>query len=149
MIRPILFASLVLAGPALAAGPLSVTTAILVEARSAAPDGSTRVTLVSAARAVPGDRVIVRVAYRNTGPAPIAGLVIANPVPPGLVYRGPAPGSPAAELSADGSRFGPLARLTVAGRAAAPADITHVRWRLASPVAPGSGGQFAFQAVLK
>ncbi len=70
-------------------------------------------------------------------------------MPPGLVYRGAAAGSPAPEVSADGVRFGVLASLSVAGRPAAASDITHVRWRLASPVAPGSGGQFAFQAVLK
>ena len=150
MTRSILFAgACALTAPALAAGPLDVTTRVMVESHVAAADGTTRATLVPALRAVPGDRLTVQVAYRNTGRAPITGLAIVNPVPAGLAYRGAAAGSAAPQLSIDGVRFGALAELSVGGRPAAASDVTHVRWRLAGPVAPGSGGQFAFQAVLK
>ena len=149
MIRFAPIAVAALATPLLATGPLQVTSRVLVEQRIAAADGTTRVRLVPATRAAPGDRLTVSVAYRNTGRAPIADLALVNPVPAGLAYRGAAPGSPAPDLSVDGVRFAPLAALVVAGRPATIADITHVRWRLASPIAPGSGGQFAFQAVLK
>ena len=149
MFRLIPIATFLLAAPAAAAGPLVVTSDVQVEQRVAAADGTTRSRLVPAVRAVPGDRLTVAVRYRNTGSATIANLAIVNPVPRGLIYRGAATGSPAPEVSADGTRFAPLSALSVAGRPAAGADITHVRWRLASPVAPGSGGQFAFQATLK
>lgn len=131
------------------AGPLQITSEILVERRVAAADGTTATRLVPAGRAAPGDRLTVRVAYRNTGSGAIANLAIVNPVPAGLAFRGASPGTPVPEVSVDGVRFGPLAALTVAGRPATAADVTKVRWRVASPVAPGSGGQFTFQAVLK
>jgi len=143
-----------LAVPALAAGPLTMTSRLLVERRVAAADGTVRTTMVPATRAVPGDRITVVVAYHNGGPAPIGDLVLANPVPRGVAYRGPAAGSPAPEVSVDGVRFGPLSELSVAVPGAAPRaavadDVTHVRWRLASPVAAGRGGELAFQAVLQ
>lgn len=146
--------SLAIAAPAIAAGPLTMTTRMMVEKRVAAPDGSTRTTLVPAARAVPGDRITVVLAYRNTGSAPIANLVLANPVPRNIAYRSPAAASPAPELSVDGKTFGSLADLSVKGtdgtlRPAGAGDVTHVRWRLSSPIAAGQGGELAFQAVLK
>lgn len=147
MLRFALLATMAISAPALAAGDLSITSRVMVEQRVAASDGTTRTRLAPATRVVPGDRLVVTVAYRNTGRAAISNLAIVNPVPAGLTYRGVAAGAVAPEVSSDGVRFAPFASLAVAGRAA-PA-ITHVRWRLASPVAPGSGGQFAFQAVLK
>ena len=66
-----------------------------------------------------------------------------------------APCLPGASLtSVDGKTFGPLSTLRVAtadgkSRAAAPADVRVVRWRLAQPVAPGGEGQVAFRALLK
>lgn len=135
------------AAPA-AAAPLTLETRILAERRVAAPDGTTRVALAPATRAGPGDPVVVEVRYRNTGRQPLGGVVIANPVPPGLAYRSPRTG-PAPELSVDGRSFGPLATLRVGGRAATLSDVTHVRWRLSDPVTAGGGGEFAFQAVVR
>lgn len=137
-----------------AAGPLQVTTAMMVEARSAAADGTTRVTLVKPVRVTPGDRVVFVLAWRNTGAQPLSNVVLANPVPRGIAYRAASPGSPAPEVSVDGKLYGPLAGLRVRApdgsvRAAGPNDVTSVRWRLAEPVAAGSQGQLAFQAVLK
>ncbi len=75
-------------------------------------------------------------------------------MPSGLVYRGPASGSPAPEVSADGKTFAPLAQLQVrdaagGARAAQPDDVKVVRWRVAGTVPAGGGGQYAFEAVLK
>ncbi|VXC33208.1 DUF11 domain-containing protein [Sphingomonas sp. 8AM] len=145
-IRPLLLlAALAAASPALAAGPLQVASKVMVEARQRAADGTTRIALVPAHRVVPGDRVVFTLAYRNTGAQPLADLVFDNPVPSGVAYRAPAPNSPAPELSVDGRRYGTLAQLG----AVEPDAVTHVRWRLARPLAPGASGTFAFQAVLK
>lgn len=144
---PFLLGSALLATPALA-GPLQVTSQVLVESRQRAPDGTTRVTLVPARRAVPGDRVVFALAYRNTGTQPLSDIVFDNPVPRGIAYRAPAADSAAPELSVDGRRYGSLAQLG-AGRAVGPDDVTHVRWRLTRPLAPGASGRFAFEAVLK
>ena len=137
-----------------AAGPLQVTSSILVESRSAAADGTTRITLVKPGKVTPGDKVIFVLAYRNTGKQPLANVVLANPLPAAISYRSANPGSPAPDVSVDGTTYGALDALRVRSldgstRAASPNDVTSVRWRLASPLAAGSQGQFAFQAVLK
>lgn len=114
--------------------PLSLTTRVLVEAPGLAADGTVRTRLVAPTRVVPGDRVVVVLAYRNTGTRPLADLVLVDPVPAGIVFRDGDAAS-GIEVSADGRSFAPLAALRVASpggvsRAATAADVTHVRWRL-------------------
>lgn len=137
---------------AAASGPLQITSQVLAEQRVRAADGSISKALAPAKKVVPGDRVVFVLNWRNTGQQALANVVLDNPVPRGIAYRGPAPKSPAPELSVDGKTWGTLAslRVPVAGgsRAATPDDITHVRWRLA-PLAPGAQGQVAFEGVLK
>lgn len=142
-------ATAVLPAAVLAAGPLDVTSSVLVETRSRAADGTTRVALVPARRIVPGDRVTVVLAYRNTGTRPIADVAFDNPVPAGLSYRAAAAGSAAPDVSADGRSYAPLAQLRFAGRAATADDVRHVRWRLAAPIPAGGSGRLAFTAVLR
>jgi len=137
-----------------AAGPLQVTSSILAESRAAAADGTTRITLVKPSQITPGDKVIFVLAYRNTGTQPLANVVLDNPLPRAIAYRSANPGSPAPDVSVDGKTFGSLGTLRVRSldgstRAASPDDVTSVRWRLASPLAAGSQGQFAFQAVVR
>ena len=152
MIAAVLAATAAVASAA--AGPLQVTSSILVESRSAAADGTTRIALVKPSKVTPGDKVIFVLSYRNTGAQPLANVVLDNPLPRQIAYRSANPGSPAPDVSVDGKTFGSLATLRVRSldgstRAAGPNDVTSVRWRLASPLAAGSQGQFAFQAVLK
>jgi uncharacterized repeat protein (TIGR01451 family) len=134
---------------AAATSPLQIASSVSVEQRSAATDGTVRVALVPAKRATPGDRIVFALDYRNTSKAPLADVVFDNPVPAGVAYRAVAAGSPEPLLSVDGKSFGPLNTLRVAGRPATIADITHVRWKLAAPIAPGASGRLAFAAVLK
>lgn len=139
---------------AAAEGPLVVESSILAEQKHTAADGTTKVSLAPAARVVPGDKVVFVLAYRNIGNQPIGNIVLSNPVPQGIAYRAPAAGSPAPEVSVDGSTFGSLPALRVATaeggqRAATAADVTHVRWRLGTPLPAGAKGQLSFQAVLK
>jgi len=136
-----------IAAPAIAQ-PVAITTKVMVETRKPAPDGTTRIVLMPAARVTPGDRVVYQISYRNSGAQPARDLVIANPVPAGLVYAGVANGTPAPELSVDGTRFGTLAQLSVRGRPATAADVRVVRWRVAS-LAGGTTGQVSYRATLK
>jgi uncharacterized repeat protein (TIGR01451 family) len=149
----LLAAALVAAAPALAAGPLQVTSTVMVQAKQRAADGTTRVALVAPTRVTPGDRVVYTIAYRNTGSQPLAGVVIANPLPKDLAYRAAAAGTPTPEVSTDGVTFGSLGTLTVrtptGQRTATVDDVTHLRWRLATPLTAGAQGQFAFEAVVK
>lgn len=137
-----------IAAAAATAAPLHLETRILPASPAAgtpaAPTG----------RMSPGDPLVVELAYRNTGAGPITGLVLANPLPAGLAYRGADAPSPAPELSVDGVRYGPLATLTVAlpGGGSRPAtlnDVTHVRWRLPAALAAGAAGRLAFRAVVR
>lgn len=146
------------AAPAFAAS-LAVTSAVLVEKRVVLPDGNVRTDLVPAIAALPGDRIAVIVRYGNNGPVPLADLVIANPVPPGLVFRSAANaiGNTAAampELSVDGRGFGPLASLRVtlpdgSRRPARAEDVRVVRWRLSAPLPPRATGQLSFTAAIR
>lgn len=148
----LLLAGLLAAAPA-AASTVEIQSSVLAEKRASAADGTTRVSLVPAARVTPGDKVVYRLDYRNNGTQPASGLVIANPVPAAMHYAGPVEGSAAPELSVDGKTFGPLSTLKVreagAERPAVAADVRVVRWRLAQPVAPGAKGQVSFRAILK
>jgi uncharacterized repeat protein (TIGR01451 family) len=139
---------------AIASGPLQITSKVLAETKVRAADGSTSLVLGPVKKVGPGDGVVFVLAYRNTGAQPIGNVVLDNPVPQGIAYRGPSGTSPAPEVSVDGKTYGPLASLDVrtptgARRAAAPNDVTHVRWRLAAPLTAGAQGQLAFKAVLK
>jgi hypothetical protein len=139
--------------PAFAAG-VTVTNSVLAQQRSQAADGTTRIALVPATKITPGDRVVYQLAYHNGESRSIDNLVLNNPLPPALAYRGPAQGSPEPDVSVDGATFGPLSTLTVrdasgATRPARAEDVTHVRWRLPGAVPAGASGKLAFEATLK
>jgi uncharacterized repeat protein (TIGR01451 family) len=141
------------AAPAFGAG-LSLTNTVMAQQRATAADGTTRITLVPATRVGPGDRVVYQIGYKNGGAKPVDNLVLNNPLPAELAYRGPAPGSPAPELSIDGKTFGPLASLKAHGidgtwRPARIEDVTHVRWILAAPIPAGASGKVSFEAVVR
>jgi uncharacterized repeat protein (TIGR01451 family) len=136
------------------AGPVDLVTKVLTEKRVAAGDGTTRVDLKATGHAVPGDKLVYQLAYRNIGTQPVKDFVLSNPLPQGVNYVAPADGSPAPELSVDGSTFGSLAALRVKGtdgalRPASTDDVKIVRWRLVQSLAPGAAGQVAFRAVLR
>lgn len=131
------------------AGPLEITSEVRAERHVAAADGTTRVALVPARRVGPGDRVVFALHYRNAGGQPLGDVVLANPVPRGIVYRAPAVGTPEPEVSVDGTHYGQLVALRIGNRAAVPADVVAVRWRLANPLAARATGTLAFQGGVK
>ena len=107
-------------------------------------------------RAAPGKEVIYVMNYRNKGTKPADGVVLKNPVPKELVYvPGSQDGAGARfDLSVDdGKTFGALEALTVTGedgkpRAATAADVTTLRWNVAS-VKQGAAGKVSYRALLK
>jgi len=154
--NPLLLCGLIagaIAGAPAFAGTVRVTNDVMVQEKTVAADGTTRIALVPAKRVTPGDRVVYRTSYRNEVGQPVEGMIVSNPVPANLVYRGPAEGSPAPEVSTDGKTFAPLAQLQVragsATRSALAEDVKVVRWRIASAVPVGGSGQYAFEATLK
>jgi len=152
-IHSILFCGLVAAALPAAAAGVRVTNSVFVQEKTSAADGTTHVALVPARRVTPGDRLVYRVAYRNEVGQPISGMIVSNPVPAHLVYRGPADGSPAPEVSVDGKTFAPLGQLEVRDthgvRRALAQDVKAVRWRVAGAVPAGGSGEYSYEAALR
>ena len=115
-------------------------------------------------KVIPGDRLVFVNAYRNTGGEAVSGFVVNNPLPGAVVFD--AVEQDWAQVSVDGGKtFGELGSLTVtdapaepstdgeaatpAPRAATPADVTHVRWTFADPIAPGEAGEVAFRGRVR
>ncbi|WP_425231035.1 hypothetical protein [Sphingomonas sp.] len=152
MIRFLITAALFsIAAPAFAAGQVALSSDVKVE-KTQLVDGRQQVVLAPAAHVLPGDRLVLRTTYRNTGAAAATRFVVTNPVPAAVAWTGD--GSTGVEASIDGGRtFGALAALRVRGangiaRPAIPADVTHLRWTLAS-IAPGGAGQLSYRGVVR
>jgi uncharacterized repeat protein (TIGR01451 family) len=116
------------------------------------PDGTTRTELVEPSTIVPGDRLIFVTDYANNGSEPVTNFTVTNPLP-GAVRLAP-DAEPGLDLSVDGGKtWGALGALTVLNsdgttRPATHADVTHVRWVLAS-IAPGARGELTYPAIIR
>ena len=101
---------------------------------------------------VPGNRLLFSTSYRNESATPVQNFVVTNPVPEGIAVA--APDAANLVVSVDGGKtWGKLAALAVkdakgVARPAQAADVTHVRWTLAT-IAPGAAGAVAYHAVVK
>ena len=89
---------------------------------------------------------------RWTRTQPATDVAINNPVARELVFLD-ASVAPSAVSVDGGKRYAPLSELTVTGadgkpRPAQPADVTHLRWTIAS-VAPDASGKVSFRARVK
>lgn len=115
-------------------------------------NGASRKVLLEPEKVVPGDHLVLATAYRNTGPLPVQNFVVTNPIPAGVLYQ--AEGAQGSEVSVDGGKvWGPLGALKVPDgkggmRAAEAADVTHVRWTIAS-IAPGASGAVSYHGTVK
>ena len=110
----------------------------------------------SLAKVVPGTIVIFTTRYVNTSKSPVNNVTIMNPVPEHMAYVDKSAEGKASRIdySADkGKTYAALDKLTVKDsgktRPAAAQDITHIRWVLTAPLAPGGAGTVSFRAQLK
>jgi hypothetical protein len=116
------------------------------------PDGSERTELVEPGTIVPGDRLVFGTDYANTGSNAVANFNVTNPLPSAVRLAPDA--DPALTVSVDGGRtWGQISELEVADadgnrRPASHADVTHVRWILAS-IAPGEKGRLTYPAIIR
>jgi hypothetical protein len=114
--------------------------------------GERRVEWVEPERVVPGDRLIFGTRYANRGDAPIERFVVTNPVPASVAVTGEI--DPALLVSVDGgATWGKLADFEMVQpdgtrRAAAPGDVTAIRWVL-PVIAPGESGQLEFLVTVR
>lgn len=145
---------------------VKIDSKIMVERTEISESGETETTLVDpvTVKVIPGDKLLFINAYRNTGASSVTGFVVNNPVHSAVSLIEVV--EDWALVSVDGGKnFATLADLTVTETAgatadedAAPqsvtrpamaADVTHIRWVLASPIAPGASGELRFRGVVK
>ncbi|MEM6907844.1 MAG: hypothetical protein AAF494_04120 [Pseudomonadota bacterium] len=100
----------------------------------------------------PGTRLSFGLSYDNQGQLPATNVTATNPLSEAVRLAPDA--DPALIVSVDGGEsFGTLASLSIttetgATRPATHADVTHVRWTIAS-IAPGESGRVAFPVIIR
>lgn len=147
-------AALALALGASAQAQMTASQTVLAETVTTDERGREVVTTAPAENVVPGDRLAYVLTYRNEGESAAEGLVLVMPVPESITLVPGTEDGGTAEHSVDGGQtYGALTTLSVEEdgerRPAEPADVTHVRWRLAGSVAPGGTGDVSYRAVLR
>ncbi|MGB3929206.1 MAG: hypothetical protein WBL20_09605, partial [Sphingobium sp.] len=127
-------------------------TQMFVERVSTDLNGRPRRTLESAARAAPGEPVIVILHWRNEGAQPVRSFAASRTMLRGLTPDLTAPG---VQVSIDGGRswdrFDRLWLPTPLGgiRRAVAEDVTHVRWLLPDAAGPGQAGRLSYRSVAR
>jgi len=115
-------------------------------------EGKERTELVEPTGIVPGDRLVFGTDYANTGPEAVTNFTVTNPLPAAVRLAPDA--DPALVVSVDGgTTWGVLGELAITNsdgttRPATHADVTHVRWVLAS-IAPGEAGRLTYPAIIR
>jgi uncharacterized repeat protein (TIGR01451 family) len=136
-----------------AADSVSLTSEVLVEHVKQEADGSQKIVREEPRVVTPGDRLVFLLSYRNGGAEPATGFVVTNPIPASVAFSGGE--SEGAIVSVDGGKsWGALASLKIANedgslRPATQADVTHIRWSFAQPIAAGRAGQLSFRGTVK
>lgn len=150
-----LAAAITFAAPAAAQGnasPIALNGDVKAEKIVTDADGKERVELVEPTSIVPGDRLVFGTDYANSGADAVSNFIVTNPLPAAVRLAPDA--DPALDVSVDGGKtWGALAALTFTNsdgttRPAAHADVTHVRWVLAS-IAPGASGRLTYPAIIR
>lgn len=148
---------------------VKIDSTIMVERSETNASGETVTKLLDPAtvKVIPGDKLLFVNAYRNTGQNAVTGFVVNNPVHAAVALTEVV--EDWALVSVDsGKNFGKLSELTVTetvatgteetGETAAPvqtsrpavaSDVTHIRWVLTSPIAPGASGELRFRGIVK
>jgi uncharacterized repeat protein (TIGR01451 family) len=139
------------------AGALSLKTVVEKVVETQAADGTTKTELVPAASAVPGDQVVYTVTFKNVSSQAADNIRITNPIPAEMQYVAETASGPGSDVlySVDGGKtYGRANELYVTDadgtrRQAGPADYTHIRWVLKSPLAAGAQGSARFRATVR
>jgi hypothetical protein len=135
-------AALVAPVEAQAKAEVAIDSAVFVERIG---EDSVRV-LAPARRLSRGDRVVYVLGW--TRQAGGGGFVVTNPLPRSVAYQGSARADE--EVSVDGGQnWGRLGSLRIGNRLALAEDVTHVRWRIAPPLAARGSGRIAYSAIVR
>ncbi len=120
-------------------------------------NGDPQTQLVDASLVTPGETIVYQLRFENDQPEAANDLVLTMPVPEQVIYQNGSASYPGAAVtySADGGetfyKWGEVKFQTETGQdiIAQAEDITHIRWYLADPVAPGEIGVLSFAATLR
>jgi len=101
----------------------------------------TLVKSVNTASTVPGDLLTYTVVYTSAGSTDAYNAIIMDPVPASTVYVSGSAVGPGTiiEFSHDGG-------ISYDGLETAP--VTHIRWTITTPLAPGDSGTLSFQTLV-
>lgn len=142
------------AAPALAEG-LSANQIVEVATTSVEADGTESVTFAAATDVEPGELIRYRLDYSNDGADAAENVALVMPVPAEVTFiEASVEGAPSAvSYSADdGATFATRDAVMVAdgdqARLASAAEITHIKWEFAEPIAPAATGTVSFRATL-
>jgi uncharacterized repeat protein (TIGR01451 family) len=145
--------ALIAPAAAAAAEEVSLSSEVFVEKIVADAKGGSKTVREAPKVVTPGDKLVFVLSYKNQGAQPATGFTVTNPLPASVGFA--AVEDAGAAVSVDGGKsWGQLAALKVAladgsSRPATAADVTHIRWSFAQPIAAGSSGQLSFRAVVK
>lgn len=145
--------SLLASTNAYAADLVALDSKVFVERQVTASDGKLKIVREDPKMVVPGERLLFVLNYKNEGSAPADKFVVTNPIPQSVTFV--ASDVAGSDVSVDGGKtWGPLASLKVKAadgslRAAAAADVTHVRWVFAKPIPVGASGSLSFQGLVR
>jgi uncharacterized repeat protein (TIGR01451 family) len=136
---------------------LKSTAEVEVVAKKAQGEKTSQRMDASKAKVIPGDAVIFITRYTNTDSKPAERVVLTNPVPEHVAYvdRSAEGKGSKIDFSVDGGKkFSAMDKLTktdAAGKIkpASAGDITHIRWTLSKPLAPGGQGSVSFRGRVK
>jgi uncharacterized repeat protein (TIGR01451 family) len=133
-----------------------------VQEEVAQPDarGNVQLARFDVERADPGDVLVYKLTYTNTGSRPAVNAKVDDPIPAGTVL---VPGSVSGEkaritFSIDGGRtYVPWpATVSVPGPDGSPTEVeapaeryTHIRWSALTPLAPGESRTASFKVLVR
>jgi uncharacterized repeat protein (TIGR01451 family) len=149
----LLILAMIAPAAATAAQDVSLASEVFVEKIVKDAKGDPKTVREAPGVVTPGDKLVFVLSYKNQGTQPATGFAVTNPIPVAVAFAGAESGG--SDVSVDGGKsWGQLVALKIrqpdgTSRAAAPADVTHIRWNFAQPIAAASGGQLSFRAVVK
>ncbi|MGA1795804.1 MAG: hypothetical protein ACMUIL_08080 [bacterium] len=159
VVLPVIFLAFALSYPAIAQekGHIELTCIAETEIETVNEKGEKEIQRVEASKVVPGDTVIYTIFYTVIGNDTVNDVVINNPIPEHMVYKGETALGEGASVtfSIDGGKvFDSPENLKVKDeedkeRVAMASEYTHIRWSLTHAVKPGQTGQVSYRAQLE
>lgn len=159
ILLPVIFLVFALNCPAVAQekGHIELKCVAETEIEIVNEKGEKEIQRVEASKVVPGDTVIYTIFYTVIGNETVNDIVINNPIPEHMIYKGGTALGENASITFsidNGKVFDSPENLKVKDeedkeRVAMASEYTHIRWALTQAVEPGETGQVSYRAQLE